>query len=95
MTVDKFLKRAKSLHVPTRMCVACGEKRDPSDLLRFVRNDTGALEPDRKRIKGGRGAYVCLKTACFEKALEKGRFSRALRGRVLCDRNAMLVVFEG
>jgi len=82
MTVDKKTKGAKSHRVPTRMCVACGRKTSPFELLRFIRNGGGELELDRRRRKGGRGAYICADNLCFDKAVTKGRFSRALKGRV-------------
>jgi predicted RNA-binding protein YlxR (DUF448 family) len=85
LTVDKKNKRAKSHHVPTRMCVACGKRDASFRLARFIRTETGKLRMDGKRRLGGRGAYLCVSKTCFEKALTKGLFSRALRGRTVCE----------
>jgi hypothetical protein len=94
MTVDKIEKGAKSHRVPTRMCVACGRKTSPSELLRFIRNNCGELEFDGLCRKGGRGAYVCVGNPCFESALSKGAFSRALRGRVTGGQNAAMAIMR-
>ena len=84
MTVDKKTKAAKSHHVPTRMCLACGVKTAPFNLSRYFRDEAGTLQLDAKRNKGRRGAYVCKSKGCFEKAVSKRLFNRALRGNVVC-----------
>ena len=86
LTVDKKNKQAKSPHVPTRMCVACGNKDASIRLMRFIRTETGRLYLDQTQKMGGRGAYLCVSKTCFEKALTKGLFSRALRGKTVCER---------
>ena len=64
---------------PTRSCIGCGRKAPQSELLRFVARDgrlvAGAQEP-------GRGAYTCRRLSCFERALSRRAFNRALRRSV-------------
>jgi predicted RNA-binding protein YlxR (DUF448 family) len=64
---------------PTRSCIGCGRKAPQSELLRFVVRDgrlvAGAQEP-------GRGAYTCRRLSCFERALSRRAFNRALRRNV-------------
>ena len=64
---------------PVRSCVGCGRKAPQSELRRFVAQDgrlvPGAGEP-------GRGAYTCRRLACFERAVTRRAFNRALRQTV-------------
>jgi predicted RNA-binding protein YlxR (DUF448 family) len=64
---------------PTRSCIGCGRKAPQGELLRFVVRDgrlvAGAQEP-------GRGAYTCRRLSCFERALSRRAFNRALRRNV-------------
>lgn len=89
LTVDKKNKRTKSPHVPTRMCVACGNKDASLRLMRFIRTKTGRLHLDHTRKLGGRGAYLCVSKTCFEKALTKELFNRAFKRKTVCDRTAL------
>jgi predicted RNA-binding protein YlxR (DUF448 family) len=59
---------------PIRSCIGCGRKAGQSELLRFVLVSTTA-DP-------GRGAYTCRRLACFERALARRAFNRALRRTV-------------
>jgi predicted RNA-binding protein YlxR (DUF448 family) len=67
---------------PTRSCIGCGRKAPQSELLRFVARDgqlvAGAREP-------GRGAYTCRRLSCFERALSRRSFNRALRRNVRAE----------
>ena len=83
LPVDKISKRAKSHHVPVRMCVACGKREASFRLVRFVRDGFDQLKMDKNRTMGGRGAYVCASKLCFEKAVSKRLFNRALRGKLV------------
>ena len=63
---------------PERTCVACRQKKDKSDLLKFVKNTEGHVEYDPTQKKCGRGAYVCRNKECTSKAF-KGILFRRLR----------------
>jgi hypothetical protein len=62
-----------------RTCAGCGQRAPQSELLRFAARD-GALVAGRQ--EPGRGAYTCRDLACFERAVERGRFARILRRQV-------------
>jgi predicted RNA-binding protein YlxR (DUF448 family) len=64
---------------PIRTCTGCGRKAPQSELLRFVAQD-GALIPGSRLP--GRGAYTCRRLLCFERALSRRGFNRALRRTV-------------
>lgn len=62
---------------PIRTCIACGTSSDKCTFVRFVRKADGTVALDASGKAAGRGAYVCAKSACFERACEK----RLLDGR--------------
>jgi uncharacterized protein len=64
-----------------RTCVGCGRKAAQGELVRFVAAN-GRLEHDPTGWKPGRGAYTCLRRACFERATSRRAFARTLRRTV-------------
>ena len=64
---------------PIRSCIGCGRKAPQHEFLRFVakggRLVAGGSEP-------GRGAYTCRRLSCFERAVSRRAFNRALRQTV-------------
>ncbi len=74
--------------MPMRKCLGCGEMCLQRELVRVVKtklktNDENGEEAyeislDLVGKKPGRGAYVCRKTECFEKAVKAKRFQKAL-----------------
>lgn len=65
-------------HVPQRTCIACGQTKPKRELIRIVRTPEGNIEIDPVGKKAGRGAYLCRRTECWEKAFAKGAITRAL-----------------
>jgi predicted RNA-binding protein YlxR (DUF448 family) len=65
-------------HVPQRTCIGCGQTKPKRDLVRVVRTPDGHIEIDPTGKKPGRGAYLCRRAECWEKALSKGAITRAL-----------------
>jgi predicted RNA-binding protein YlxR (DUF448 family) len=51
-------------------------------LLRIVASPDGNVSWDRAGGAPGRGAYVCSTMECVERALQRGRMSRALRAEI-------------
>ena len=72
MTVQKKKK------IPTRMCIACRENIEKRELIRVVRVGDHTLVVDETGKANGRGAYICPKLECLEKAKKTKAFSRAL-----------------
>jgi predicted RNA-binding protein YlxR (DUF448 family) len=64
---------------PVRSCVGCGRKAPQGELLRFVAKNgelsLGSGAP-------GRGAYTCHRLSCFERAVSRRAFNRALRQNI-------------
>ena len=67
---------------PIRTCIACGASSDKHALVRFVRKADGKVALDASGKAAGRGAYVCAKSACFERACEKRLLGGRLRTKV-------------
>jgi predicted RNA-binding protein YlxR (DUF448 family) len=67
---------------PIRSCIGCGRKAPQGQLLRFAIAD-GLLVPGTR--VPGRGAYTCRRLACFERAVSRRAFNRALRKTVRID----------
>ncbi len=59
---------------PVRMCVGCRAHAPKKELIRIVRTPEGQIVADARGKASGRGAYICRKASCLEKA----RRSRAL-----------------
>ena len=45
-------------NIPQRMCVVTREKTDKRNLLRIVKDKTGAISVDESGKKNGKGAYI-------------------------------------
>ena len=77
-------------HIPQRTCVACRTVRPKRELLRVVRTPEGHVTVDETGKRNGRGAYLCPRNACWEKALTTGLLNRALRTNLKADVKAKL-----
>ncbi len=77
-TTSQRKKKPRPKHIPERTCIGCRETRPKRELVRIVRNTTGAVEVDPTGKKSGRGAYLCRAKGCWEAALKKERLDRAL-----------------
>jgi uncharacterized protein len=71
-------KGPRPKHVPQRMCIICRDHDAKRGLHRIVRSPEGTVAPDPTGRRNGRGAYLCHKIACWEKALGSGALARAL-----------------
>ena len=83
-------KGPRPKHVPQRMCVACRDHDAKRALIRIVRTPDGEVEVDPTGRRNGRGAYLCHRPACWEKALTTGILSRALKTDIDDDTVAAL-----
>nr|WP_229675854.1 YlxR family protein [Hoyosella rhizosphaerae] len=68
---------------PVRTCVGCRRRTLAADLLRVVAQRSGThrfrLVPDLRRRLPGRGAWLHFSQDCFDKAVKRKAFGRALR----------------
>ena len=66
-------------HVPLRTCVACRQKDAKREYVRIVRAPDMTVSVDPTGKANGRGAYLCARRSCWERALETGALNRALK----------------
>lgn len=67
---------------PMRMCIACREMRPKKELIRVARNKDGEVFVDPVGKKPGKGAYLCRKRECVEKAKKISALDRALEAKI-------------
>ncbi|MDX1994414.1 MAG: YlxR family protein [bacterium] len=64
--------------VPIRTCVVCRSKDAKRTLVRLVRTETGVVvDPSGKM--NGRGAYLCDRLSCWERAVKTDILNKALK----------------
>lgn len=84
-------RRSPRRSTPLRTCLGCRRVASPSALVRVARRPDGALAVGRH--EPGRGAWLCAEAgpggvasrACFEAAVRRRAFGRALRREVGAD----------
>ena len=70
-------KAGKVRKIPERLCVGCQERHPKKELISIVRSPEGTFSVDLTGKKSGRGAYICPKTECLEKARKGHRLERS------------------
>ncbi|KUO52282.1 MAG: nucleic acid-binding protein [Desulfitibacter sp. BRH_c19] len=68
----------KKKQIPQRMCIGCRERMEKRNLIRVVRTPQEEVIVDPTGKKAGRGAYLCGKIECLEKAIKTKGLDRAL-----------------
>ena len=71
--------------IPMRMCVGCREMHEKRDLIRIVKSAEGMVSIDMRGKAPGRGAYICRKSDCLERAMKSRALERALEHRIEPD----------
>ena len=72
---------------PERQCIGCGRRGPQGDFVRLrveERIDSTRIVVAGRGLKG-RGAYLCGKQACLDRALHRRAFQRAFRATVTVD----------
>ena len=67
--------------VRQRSCIACGKLAGKAELMRIVRNPSGAVSFDKTGRAPGRGAYVCSEE-CFAAAGKTRKLERSLKTKL-------------
>ncbi len=73
---------------PQRTCIACRETRAKHELVRIVRDVSGAVVVDGTGKLSGRGAYLCADEKCWERGI-RGNYleHRLLIGAPLSEKD--------
>jgi uncharacterized protein len=92
---QKQHKRQKTRQraVPQRTCVGCRTVNAKRAMVRVVRTPEGAIELDPTGKQSGRGAYLCQRRTCWERALERRSLDHALKTKVDEATRAGLLAF--
>lgn len=65
--------------IPLRKCTGCQELKPKKELLRVLLTPEGSITVDDTGKKNGRGAYICKKLSCLEKAIKHKGLERSLK----------------
>lgn len=75
----------KQRKIPQRKCMGCGEMFNKNELVRIVKSKVKDADDEQYEIsldltgkKSGRGAYVCKRSECLNKARKAKRIERSL-----------------
>ena len=71
--------------IPMRMCVGCRVMHEKLELIRIVKSAEGMVSIDMRGKAPGRGAYICKKNDCLERAMKSRALERALEHRIEPD----------
>jgi predicted RNA-binding protein YlxR (DUF448 family) len=83
---------------PERQCIGCGLRGPQSGFLRLALDQSAA--PARvtvtrsTRERTGRGAYLCRRQACLDRALQRRAFQRAFRTVLQVDDGEIAVALR-
>ena len=72
----------KTKKLPERFCLGCQQSLPKKSLVRIVRSPEGEYAVDATGKLPGRGAYICPKAECFEKAQKSRGLERSFKGKV-------------
>lgn len=78
MVTGKGAQPQRVRKVPMRQCMGCQEMKPKKEMLRVVRMPDGIIDLDPTGKKSGRGAYICPRKECLQKAVKAKRLERAL-----------------
>lgn len=81
-------------HVPQRSCIACGQKTDKRRLTRLVYVPDEGIVVDHTGKRNGRGAYLCPRTACWDKAINGSILNRALDGALTTADKQLIAAYK-
>ena len=68
--------------IPLRSCVVCKEPKTKAELLRVVYNKMGECSIDTTGRAQGRGAYICRRVGCIDKAIKTRVFNKVFRADI-------------
>ncbi len=71
----------KKKKIPTRMCIACRDKKPKKELIRIVAGEDGLFADESGKAQG-RGAYICPTVECLDKAKKTKAFYRMLETKL-------------
>jgi predicted RNA-binding protein YlxR (DUF448 family) len=89
----KKSRPVRAKHVPVRTCISCRESGAKRGLTRIVRSPEGTVQIDPTGRMNGRGAYLCEKPECWERATTTPILNRALNTQLTPETLQTLMEF--
>jgi len=65
--------------LPLRMCTGCGEMKTKKEMIRVLKTPEEEIVIDSTGKKNGRGAYICCKVECLQRAIKTKGLDRSLK----------------
>lgn len=62
--------------------MGCNEKKNKNELIRIVKSNDGQINIDKTGKMPGRGAYICERKECLEKAIKTKRLERVFETKI-------------
>ena len=56
--------------IPMRQCIGCQEMKSKKEMIRVIKTPEDEICIDATGRKNGRGAYICPKSECLQKAIK-------------------------
>ncbi len=78
------MEKAKTAHIPQRMCAGCRSMVNKPDLIRIVIQNN-ALTVDKEHKILARGIYLCKNEKCVLTAQKRKALSRVFKNQVSDD----------
>ena len=89
---------SESAHRPERRCIACGRRGVQESFVRYRVEEVAGSARVRMDAPGsprlGRGAYVCPRRACMDRALRRRSLQKALRVSAIVNTDELLEALE-
>lgn len=64
---------------PMRKCVGCQEMKNKKEMIRIIRTAENEFMLDATGKKNGRGAYICPRKECFDRAVKSRGLERSFK----------------
>ncbi|MBQ9199492.1 MAG: YlxR family protein [Lachnospiraceae bacterium] len=65
--------------ISLRQCTGCKELKPKNDMIRIIKTPENEICLDKTGRMNGRGAYICSKKECFDKAVKSKGIEKALK----------------
>jgi uncharacterized protein len=84
------VKPVQRKHIAQRSCLVCRQKTDKRLLTRLIRTPDGAVIVDSTGKQNGRGAYLCHRQACWDRAIHSSLLNQALKTQITTEEKELL-----
>ncbi len=75
----------KEKKIPMRQCTGCREMKPKKEMIRVLKTADNQLLVDKTGKLNGRGAYICNRPECLEKAISSRGLSHSLKFNLTPD----------